>query len=224
VAARIIVSYDDTDNDRDALALGRLLAAPGASLALAYVRHATQENGTRETLARRQADELLQRGAEAIDAPDTARHVVVSASTADGLAELAAAEEAEVLVFGSDYRTARGAVMPQRSAERLLSGGEVGIALAPADFRSRPGPVRRIGVLDSDGDAAPVATAAALAEALGATVTDPGDGPVELLVVGSRAGTPPGRLELSAAAEYAIEAAYSPVIAVPRERPLAFGG
>ena len=31
----IIVSYDGTSNDRDALALGRLLAAAGASLALA---------------------------------------------------------------------------------------------------------------------------------------------------------------------------------------------
>ena len=37
---RIIVSYDDTDNDRDALALGRLLAGGGADLSLAYVRHA----------------------------------------------------------------------------------------------------------------------------------------------------------------------------------------
>ena len=221
--ARIIVSYDDTDNDRDALALGRLLAGPGASLALAYVRHGTRENGTRETLEQRQADDLLRRGAEAIGAPETPRHVVVSASTADGLAELAAAEGAGILVFGSDYRTARGAVMPQRTAERLLSGGEVAIALAPADFRSRPGSVRRIGVLDSDGDDAPVTTAAALATVLGATVTGPGDSPVELLVVGSRAGTPPGRLELSAAAEYAIETAYSPVVAVPRERPLDLG-
>ena len=39
MAPRIIVSYDDTDNDRDALALGRLLAVSGAELSLAYVRH-----------------------------------------------------------------------------------------------------------------------------------------------------------------------------------------
>jgi nucleotide-binding universal stress UspA family protein len=224
VGARIIVSYDDTDNDRDALALGRLLAAPGASLALAYVRHATNEDGARETLEQRQAEELLGRGAESIGAPDTPRHVVVHASTPDGLAELAAAQSADILVFGSDYRTARGAVMPQRSAQRLLEGGEVALALAPADFRSRPVRVRRVGVLDSDGDDAPQATAAALAEALGAALTDPSDGPVELLVVGSRPGTPPGRLELSAAAEYAIETAYSPVLAVPRGRPVELDG
>jgi hypothetical protein len=101
-----------------------------------------------------------------------------------------------------------------------LAGGDVAIALAPADFRSRPAAVRRIGVFDSDGDDAPAATAGALAEAFGATVTEARDGPVELLVVGARAGARPGRLELSAAAEYAIETAYSPVLAVPRERPL----
>ena len=31
MALKIIVSYDDTDNDRDALALGRLLASPAPS-------------------------------------------------------------------------------------------------------------------------------------------------------------------------------------------------
>ena len=32
MALKIIVSYDDTDNDRDALALGRLLAISGGEL------------------------------------------------------------------------------------------------------------------------------------------------------------------------------------------------
>ena len=43
MALKIIVSYDDTDNDRDALALGRLLAISGAELSLAYVRHSFGE-------------------------------------------------------------------------------------------------------------------------------------------------------------------------------------
>jgi len=37
--AKIIVSYDGTAADDDALALGRLLSRAGASLSLAYVRH-----------------------------------------------------------------------------------------------------------------------------------------------------------------------------------------
>jgi nucleotide-binding universal stress UspA family protein len=43
-----------------------------------------------------------------------------------------------------------------------------------------------------------------------------------LLVIGSRAGAPEGRLEVSATAEYVIETATSPVLAVPRAAPVLF--
>src|SRR3954465_11704971 len=85
---KIIVSYDDTDNDRDALALGRLLAVSGAELSLAYVRHQQAGERDREALEKRPAEELLAHGAQAIGAPDIPRHVVVHASTAEGLIEL----------------------------------------------------------------------------------------------------------------------------------------
>jgi hypothetical protein len=39
MATKFIVSYDGTDKDRDALALGRILPQAGASVALAYVSH-----------------------------------------------------------------------------------------------------------------------------------------------------------------------------------------
>src|SRR5512146_983460 len=81
---RIIVSYDDSDNDRDALALGRLLAFSGAELSLAYVRHAQLEEEAREALEERQAEELLARGAASIGAPGMPRHVVVNAWTSAG--------------------------------------------------------------------------------------------------------------------------------------------
>jgi hypothetical protein len=35
----LIISYDGTPNDEDALALGKMLAPAGFRLALAYVRH-----------------------------------------------------------------------------------------------------------------------------------------------------------------------------------------
>ena len=37
----VIISYDGTDNDHDALALGRILGDAGARVSLAYVRHST---------------------------------------------------------------------------------------------------------------------------------------------------------------------------------------
>jgi nucleotide-binding universal stress UspA family protein len=222
MSPRIIVSYDDTDNDRDALALGRLLAVSGAELSLAYVRHQVADERDREALEQKQAEELLAHGAGAIGAPDTPRHVVVHASTGEGLAELAASEHADVVVFGSEYRTAPGSVIPGTSAKRLIDDGAVAVAIAPADLRSRASVrVAKIGVL-SEGDDAADETARSLAGALGATVVEPGSGPVDLMVLGSREGAPAGRLQLSASAEYAIETTNSPVLAVPRSAPVAF--
>lgn len=222
MSPRIIISYDDTDNDRDALALGRLLAISGADLSLAYVRHAQQPERAREAHEERQAKELLERGAAAIGAPDMPRHVVLHASTGEGLMELAEREHTDVVVFGSDYRTAPGAVLPGTSAQRMLHGGSTAIAIAPADLRSHPAvKVSRIGVL-ADGDSAAETTADTLATALGATVRPTDGEPVDLLVVGSREGTPEGRVELSAAADYEISTATSPVLVVPRGAAVRF--
>jgi len=219
---RIIISYDDTDNDRDALALGRLLGVSGASLSLAYVRHSQLEEDNLEEAERHQAEDLLERGAEQIGAPDMTQHVVYNASTGEGLIELAEREEADVVVFGSDYRTAPGAVLPGRSAQRLLNGGPVAVAVAPADLRSHPAvKVARVGVL-AEGDEAATATAKALAKARGASLSENESDRVDLLVVGSREGTPQGRVELSASVDYAIETAKTPVLAVPRGTAVPF--
>jgi nucleotide-binding universal stress UspA family protein len=219
---RIIVSYDDSDNDRDALTLGRLLAVSGADLSLAYVRHSQLPEQNREAEEKRQAEELLERGAREIGAPDMPRHVVFHASTGEGLIELAESEHADVVVFGSDYRTAAGTVQPGTSAQRMLSGGPTAVAVAPADLRSHPSvKVARIGVL-AEGDDAAQESASTLASALGATATDAEDESVDLLVVGSREGTPEGRVELSASAEYEIATATSPVLVVPRGKAVRF--
>ena len=210
----IIISYDDTDNDRDALALGRVLGDAGANIALAYVRHASDHDVREE----REAEALLERGARSIGVPDAPRHVVINPSTGVGLAELAEQEHADVVVFGSDYRTARGAVSRGTSAQRLLHGGPAAVAIAPADLRSRSSfGVERIGVL-AEGDEVAEETARGLAAALGATVVEPSSGPVDLLVVGSRPEAEAGRVTLSASAEYAIETAASPVLVVPPRR------
>src|SRR5207248_226211 len=148
MAAKTIVSYDDTLNDHDALALGRLLADAGAQLILAYVRHTTQIERAREELEEHEAESLLERGARWLGDLDVERRVVVSASTAEGLRWLAEQEGADIVVFGSDYRTAAGHVAPQHSAQTLLEGGPAAIAIAPANFRSDRAPrIARIAVL-----------------------------------------------------------------------------
>ncbi|HVY96783.1 MAG TPA: hypothetical protein VHA54_07475 [Solirubrobacterales bacterium] len=211
MALRIIVSYDDTDNDRDALALGRLLALPGAELALAYVRHSFGES-----LDQHAAEDLLARGAESVGTPDMPKYVVINPATSIGLAELVEQEGAAVLVFGSEYRTAKGLVKPGISAHKLLLGGSSAIAVAPAGLWSEDDlTVGTVGVID-EGDVAARQTAESLAGALGATVVEHGSGKLDLLVVGSRKEAPEGKVVLSAASDYAVEAANFPVLVIPR--------
>ncbi len=219
MALKIIVSYDDTDNDRDALALGRLLAFSGADLSLAYVRHSFGES-----LDQQAAEQMLARGAESVGTPDMPKYVVANPATSVGLADLAEQEDADVIVFGSEYRTANGLVKPGISASKLLLGGGSAIAVAPAGLRSNPAlSVNAVGVID-EGDPAARQTADSLAQALGAVVVEHGSGPVGLLVVGSRKEAPEGKVVLSAASDYAVEAANYPVLVVPRGTAVDFDG
>jgi nucleotide-binding universal stress UspA family protein len=218
MSLKIIVSYDDTDMDRDALALGRLLAQAGGELALAYVRHSFGES-----LEQQQAEELLARGAASAGTPEMAQHVVVNPATSVGLTELAEKEQADVIVFGSEYRTAPGLVKPGISAHKLLLGGPSAIAVAPAALHENPiAGVETVGVID-EGDPSARDTANSLAASLGAHCTDHGSGRLDLLVVGSRPEAPAGRVVLSAKSDYAVEDARYPVLVIPRGVSIDFG-
>jgi nucleotide-binding universal stress UspA family protein len=224
MAPHAIISYDDTPNDQDALVLARLLAEAGARLTLAYVRHTTEIEHTAEERDQLAAEALLERGAQWLeDCVGVERKVIVSASTGEGLKWLAGRDDADVVVFGSDYRTAAGHVAPGRSAQLLLEGGPAALAIAPADYRShRDVGIRTVGLLADPGDDAALETARDLADGLDATVTR--DEPrVDLLVVGSRSEAPHGRVMITARAEHAIENATCPVLIVARGVPVEFG-
>lgn len=216
-----IVSYDDTQNDHDALALGRVLRDAGAELTLAYVRHAAHARPDEEELSQQEADALLERGARWLGDTYLERRVVISPSTPEGLAWLAAQEEADIVVFGSDYRTRPGRVAIGRSAQSLLQGGPAALALAPADYAAAPREIHRIGVLSGSADEAAIETAFALAHRLEAEVVDADRG-VDLLLVGSRPEAREGRLMITARAERAIEDAAAPVLVVARGAALRF--
>ena len=216
MAPRAIISYDDTPGDHDALMLGRILADAGAGLTLAYVRHCTHGECSQEALEEHDAEMLLQRGVDWFSGLDVETRVVVSPSTPEGLRRLAAEEQADIVVFGSDYRTAPGHVAPQRSTQALLEGGTTAVAIAPAGYHDEWAPrIHRIGVLAIAGDDATITTARALADSFGATLTR--DEPqLDLLVVGSRPEAPTGRVVISAHAQNVIENATCPVLVVPR--------
>jgi nucleotide-binding universal stress UspA family protein len=208
-----IVSYDGTPNDEDALTLAGVLGHAGAKLILAYVRH--RADGRDED----EAQALLERGLATLHDSTAETRVVVHASTSEGLKELARSEDAQLIVFGSDYRTPAGHIAPQQSTQKLLEGGPAAIAIAPAGYRATE--IRTIGLLAGLDDAAAIDTAHALANQFAATVTDRNYN-VDLLIVGSRPEAHDGQTLISAQAENAIVGTTAPVLVVGRGVPLQF--
>ena len=220
--AKVIISYDGTANEDDALALGRRFGAAGAELTVAYVRHTHEAEPGSEQLAEAGAQELLARGAELLHYPNVSARVVTDRSTPEGLAALAQAEGADVIVFCSDSHTAKGHVSIGNSAERLLERGRTAVAIAPVGLAERDAELRQI-VAIGDGDGGARQTAEGLAALLGATVEPVANQQTDLLVVDSRADAQPGQVLLSSSAEHLVEIATSPVLVVPRGVTLTFG-
>jgi len=213
----VIISYDGTDNDHDALALGRIFGDAGARVSLAYVRHASEADPAAELAAQAQAEALLDGGAQWLGHPEVDRHVVMSGSTGEGLWALAEREGADLVVFGSDWHTAPGHVQPTQSAARLIAGGPVSVAIAAAGLRDRAGAgLRTIALAGGEVDEAARETAAGLAERAGTPLALPSNDGLDLLVIGSRPGTAHGRVDISAASEYVLETATASVMIVAR--------
>jgi nucleotide-binding universal stress UspA family protein len=74
-------------------------------------------------------------------------------------------------------------------------------------------------VFPADGDPAARETAQALADKLGATIAE---GDADLIVVGSQAGGPEGRVALSGAARTQLNASRGSVLVVPGGKPVRF--
>jgi nucleotide-binding universal stress UspA family protein len=152
------------------------------------------------------AEELLERGAQWLGHAEVSRHVILSASTGEGLRALAERENADLVVFGSDWHTAPGHVQPGQSALRLMDGGPVSVAIAAAGLRNRSdAALRTIALAGGEVDEAARTTAEQLAARAGTALALPSQDGVDLLVVGSRPGTPVGQVGVTAANEYVVE-------------------
>jgi nucleotide-binding universal stress UspA family protein len=224
--SKIIVSYDGTANEDDAIALGRIFARAGGAVLVAYVRHAHELDSEREAQIQTEAEQVVERGAALLGGSEVARHIVTDPSTPEGLRSLAEREGADVIVFCSDSHTAKGHVAVGNSAERLLEGGRTAIAIAPAGLAesSHDATVQQIvAVGGGDGGRGARATADDLARALGATVEPVVDENTDLLVIDSRPEASPGTVSLSASAGHLVEIATCSVLVVPRGVTLSFG-
>jgi nucleotide-binding universal stress UspA family protein len=222
---KVVVSYDGTNNEDDAVVLGSILRDAGAEVALAYVRHTVEPEPERELLAQHEAEALLTRGAELLGDPDAARHVVADRSTPEGLRTLAEREGADVIVFCSDSHTAPRHVSVGNSAQRLLDGGRFAIAIASAGLADSGASVHRIAVTEDPTDPSAQSTASALAAVFDADIVAARKGHgADLLVIGSRPEAGQGQVALSAAAQNLIEDDAHAILVVPRGVALAFDG
>jgi nucleotide-binding universal stress UspA family protein len=220
MSANVIVSYDGTPNDDDALMLGAALSHGGESLALAYVRHSREIDPRREELAQHDAERRLHSGMDLLGDQRVGAHVLFSGSTNEGLERLAADEAATLIVFASDYRTAPGRAEPGNTAQRLLDGGRLAIAVARAGLRlSTDVPIRTLAAANPGDDLAVNVTVNAIAAKLGADIVGSSANP-DLIVVGSQRGVPSGTVALSGSARSALNTARGSVLVLARDRPL----
>ncbi len=219
MATKVIVSYDGTANEDDAIAFGALLARAGAEVSLGYVRH------TDEAVSDEEAQGVLDRGAAHFAGAFASSHAVTDRSTPEGLQALAAQIGAQAVLFCSDSHTAQGHVTIGNSAQRLLEGGNVAVGIAPVGLAESHSSARRIvAVGEAGGAGGAQATAQALASALAAEVVPVADSEADLLVIDSRAGAEQGRVSISSSASHLIEIATCPVLVLPSGVALQFGG
>lgn len=163
---KIIVGYDESEQARDALALGQeLKAATGAELVLAGVVDwepvaMAAGLGVPAATLPPEIDELtegaLQRLAGPAEEAGATPRAQVSSSPARGLGEIAQEEDGDLIVIGSCHRGRAGRILAGSVGERLLQGSPCAVAVAPVGYaRQERHGLRTVGVgFDGDEEAA----------------------------------------------------------------------
>ena len=174
---RIILGFDDTEQSHDALALGLLLARAGTGRLVPTFVILQQPRFVAQThdyvnLARARTHAVLESVRHALpeDVVAEARSIEAG-SSARGLYEAAAEENASMIVIGSTHRGPLGRVLIGSTGELLLSATPCAVAVAPHGFRDlKPESIGVVGVgFSGSGESWDALTAAiTLARATGA--------------------------------------------------------
>jgi nucleotide-binding universal stress UspA family protein len=184
MAHRIVVGCDDSAGSRDAVVLGRVLAAArGADLSLVNVYPPSFLPYTGESdrrTFRRHALAVLGRDREEL-APEAFLDAVANSSVARALFDHASKWHSSMVVIGSDASTPEGRAAIGRHGRQLLLAAPFSVVLARRGIESDGVAVRRIGVGYEGGieSEAALEAAAQLSSELGArlivhTVVDNG--------------------------------------------------
>jgi nucleotide-binding universal stress UspA family protein len=208
VTGKVLVAVDGASGGRDAIALARVLAPPSARMVLTNVYGVGGD----------------------VDADPThpARPGVLAGRA---LHRLARKESAELLVVGSSHRGRTGRTMLGGQTLAALNGSSCAVAIAPRGYGLAEPEVRTVGVGDAGTAESELAirTARELAERHGAALEiravsdgDPAEElamlaeHLDLLVLGSRAYGPSGRLLSGSTSTQLARRAACPLLVVPR--------
>jgi nucleotide-binding universal stress UspA family protein len=135
--SRVVIGLVDSEQGRDALALGaqlaqKLDARPVVVCALPYAAELVEP----EQLERQTAD-LFDLARVQLDGLEPELRVAADRSPARCLYHTAEAEDAVAIVVGSTHRGAIGHVLPGSVATNLLSGAPCAVAVAPRGYAGR---------------------------------------------------------------------------------------
>jgi nucleotide-binding universal stress UspA family protein len=142
----VIVGVDGRPTGRDAIALARLLVAPGERLVLAHVRELTPllaASGALEDLD--DSTRLLQQERDAT-AADAELVSVAAPSVGRGLHQLAEERDADLLAIGSCSRGFVGRAIVGNDTREALNGASCAVAIAPHGYADVTAAIATIGV------------------------------------------------------------------------------
>jgi nucleotide-binding universal stress UspA family protein len=188
VSGPLIIGFEGTLQGRDALVLGRRLAAVADAKPLVAAvftwPHGVKTNGEIENVLDTESRGLFDRAFTGVGEMGTDVRAIADRSVAKALTELAEVEEAIAIVVGSAGRGSIGRTLMGSTADALLNGAPCAVAVAPRGYsEERAGELRRIAVAYDGSSEADVAlrAGAGLAARIGGEltligVTDPGYG------------------------------------------------
>ena len=193
---KILVGYDDSDQAKDALALGKQLAdATGAELVVAGVFQFDPMWGGFDPHFRDAEIEFARKIEEAAKSVGAEAEATPSSSPARGLHELAEEIEADLILVGSARRGRVGQILAGSVGVALLHGSPCAVGIAPNGYRDHSGDGIAAVVVGFDGSeesGLALMAASRLASETGAklklvSVAEPPP------IVAGRAATPAGR-------------------------------
>ena len=143
---KILVGYDDSDQAKDALALGKQLAdATGAELVAAGVFQFDPIWGGYDPHFRNAEIEFARKIEAAAKSVGAEAEATPSSSPARGLHELAEEIEADLILVGSARRGRVGQILAGSVGVALLHGSPCAVGIAPNGYRDHSGEADRCG-------------------------------------------------------------------------------